>query len=136
MTSTAALQPETQPITACTISRDVQIFDLLIEDMEAALGEEWGDLSFDDALAFLEQKEAEQLRFVAIALDTEDEDNLALITDIIAAAKAHDIKVILIAEDVTPAALHQLLREGGDEFVPYPLPEGELASAIDRVLSA
>ena len=34
---------------------------------------------------------------------------------------------------MSPAALHQLLREGGDEFVPYPLPEGELARAIDRV---
>jgi pilus assembly protein CpaE len=31
--------------------------------------------------------------------------------------------------------LHGLLREGGDEFVPYPLPEGELAQAIDRVLA-
>ena len=36
--SSAVLQHETQPIVACTVSRDVQIFDLLIEDMEAALG--------------------------------------------------------------------------------------------------
>ncbi len=135
MSSTAVLQPEPQPITACTISRDVQVFDLLIEDMEAALGESWGDLAFEDALAFLEQPEAEALQFIAVALDAEDEDNLALITDIIAAAKTREIKVILIAEDVTPAALHQLLREGGDEFVPYPLPEGELAGAIARVLA-
>jgi hypothetical protein len=41
--SSAALkQPEPQPITACTISRDVQNFDLLIEDMEAVMGERWG----------------------------------------------------------------------------------------------
>ena len=32
-------QPETAPIVACTISRDVQNFDLLIEDMETVLGE-------------------------------------------------------------------------------------------------
>ena len=31
-------QPETSSITACTISRDVQNFDLLIEDMDTALG--------------------------------------------------------------------------------------------------
>ena len=37
-------QPETSPIVACTISRDVQNFDLLIEDMEASVGENWGDL--------------------------------------------------------------------------------------------
>ena len=55
MTSTAVLQPEPQPIVACTISRDVQNFDLLIEDMEGVLGESWGDLSFADALPFFEQ---------------------------------------------------------------------------------
>jgi pilus assembly protein CpaE len=131
--SNAVLQPEPQPIVACTISRDVQVFDLLIEDMEATLGESWGDLSFNDALAFLEQGEADQLQFVAVALNAEDEDDLSLVIDIIAAAKAKAIKVILITEDVSPAALHQLLREGGDEFVPYPLPEGELARAIERV---
>ncbi len=133
MSSTAPLQPDPQPIMACTISRDVQLFDLLIEDMEAAMGENWGDLGFDDALAFLEQPEAEELEFIAVALSKEDEGQLALIADIISHAKRRDIKVVLIADDVSPAVLHQLLREGGDEFVPYPLPEGELAQAIDRV---
>lgn len=129
----AALQPDPQPILACTISRDVQVFDLLIEDMEVALGENWGDLNFSDALAFLEQPEAAEMQFVAIALDKDDEDDLSLIVDIIAAAKKRSVKVILITEDVSPTILHTLLREGGNEFVPYPLPEGELARAIERV---
>jgi len=136
MSANAVLKPEPQPIVACTISRDVQIFDLLIEDMEAALGENWGDLGFSDALAFLEQPEAAELQFVAIALDKDDEDDLSLVVDIVSAAKRHEIKVILITEDVTPASLHTLLREGGDEFVPYPLPEGELSRAIERVRTA
>ncbi|KPP84932.1 MAG: Tad secretion system pilus assembly protein TadZ [Rhodobacteraceae bacterium HLUCCA08] len=129
----AGLKPDPQPITACTVSRDVQNFDLLIEDMEACLGENWGDLGFTDALAFLEQPEAEDLEFIAIAFDDEDESDTSLLCDIIRAAKARGIKVLLIAEDVSPATLHQLLREGGDEFVPYPLPEGELAEAVARV---
>ena len=133
MSMSVALQPDPQPIIACTISRDVQNFDLLIEDMEASLGERWGDLGFAEALAFLEQPDADGLEFVAVALDAEDEADLSLVIDIISAAKAKGIKVILIAEDVSPASLHQLLREGGDEFVPYPLPEGELARAIARV---
>lgn len=131
----AGLKPEPQPITACTVSRDVQNFDLLIEDMESCLGENWGDLGFSDALAFLEQPEADELQFIAIAFDDEDEGDLSLLCEIIRAAKDRGIKVLLIAEDVTPATLHQLLREGGDEFVPYPLPEGELAQAVDRVLA-
>ena len=126
-------QPDSNPIVACTVSRDVQNFDLLIEDMELALGENWGDLGFAEALAFFGQPDAEKLEFIALALDDSDEDNLVLMGEIITQAKSKGIKVILIAEDVTPASLHQLLRQGADEFVPYPLPEQELQAAIDRV---
>ncbi len=126
-------QIEAPQIIACTISRDVQNFDLLIEDMEDALGESWGDLGFAEALAFFGQPEAQSLELVALALDAEDEEDLVLMGEIITQAKARKIKVILIAEDMTPAALHSLLRQGADEFVPYPLPEGELSAAIDRL---
>ena len=131
-------QPETAPIVACTISRDVQNFDLLIEDMETVLGESWGDLGFAEVLAFFGQPESDAMEFIALAMDDEDEDeeNLVLMGEIITQAKARNIKVILIAEDVTPASLHSLLRKGADEFVPYPLPEGELAQAIERVRAA
>ena len=129
-------QPETNPIIACTVSRDVQNFDLLIEDMEAALGESWGDLGFAETLAFFGQPEAQSLEFIALALDGEDEENIVLMSEIIAQAKSRGIGVILIAEDVTPASLHQLLRKGADEFVPYPLPERELQSAIERLRQA
>lgn len=123
------------PIKACTISRDVQNFDLLIEDMEDIMGESWGDLGFDQAYQYMGQPDAGDLEFVAIAIDSVDEENLTTIKQTIVAAKARDIKVILIAEDVTPASLHQLLRNGADEFVPYPLPEGELRSAVSRLRS-
>ncbi|SPF80963.1 AAA family ATPase [Pseudoprimorskyibacter insulae] len=133
MASSSVQTNDPEAILACTISRDVQNFDLLIEDMEGILDERWGDLSFEDAFVFLSQPEADSLEFVSVALDSEDEENLTLIKQTIAAAKARDIKVILITEDVSPASLHQLLRTGADEFVPYPLPEGELAAAVERV---
>ncbi len=135
MSSNAQVKTESPAIVACTVSRDVQIFDLLIEDMETALGESWGDLGFADAIPFLAQPEADDLQFLAIAMDQEDEENIDQIRAVIGAAKEKGIKVILITEDVSPASLHQLLREGGDEFVPYPLPEDELANAIERVLT-
>ncbi len=133
MTSSENQGLDVAPIIACTISRDVQNFDLLIEDMEAVLGESWGDLGYGEALAFFAQPDAEMLEFVAIAMDQEDEDNLVLLGEIIHQARSRNIRVILIAEDVSPASLHQLLRQGADEFVPYPLPENELASAIARI---
>ena len=131
--SSVQKQPESSPITACTVSRDVQEFDLLIEDMETALGDAWGDLGFAEALAFFNQPEADGLEFVALAIDASDEDEIGMLSEIITMAKARGIKVILIAEDVSPASLHQLLRQGADEFVPYPLPENELQAAIDRL---
>ena len=133
MTSVANLQPDPAPIRACTISRDVQNFELLIDDMEAALGESWGDLSFDDALIFLGQPEAATLEFVAVAVNAADEADLTRISDIIRAARARDIKVIVIADQLSPVALHQLLRLGAEDFVPYPLPDGALHEAIDRL---
>lgn len=136
MSSAAALQPEAAPIVACTISRDVSNFDLLIEDMEAELGESWGDLTFGDAIAFLDQPEANALEFVAIAVDGQDESDLTRISTIIAAAKKRNIKVILIADEVSPIALHQLLKLGADGFVPYPLPENALHEAIERIRQA
>ena len=133
MSSVANLSPEPAPILACTISRDVQDFDLLIDDMEQELGESWGDLSFDDAAMFLDQPDARSLEFVAIAVNAQDEADLQRITDIIKQAKANGVKVVLIADQVSPVALHQLLRLGADDFVPYPLPEGALHDAIEKI---
>lgn len=48
-------------------------------------------------------------------------------------AKSHDIRVLLITEAVSPVALHQLLKQGADDFVPYPLPEKALHDAIERI---
>ena len=133
MENSAMLQPEVAPIVACTVSRDVSNFDLLIEDMEAELGESWGDLTFEDAKVFLTQPDAESMEFIAIAVDDQDEEDLTLIGDIIKTAAAMDISVILIAEEVSPIALHQLLRLGANDFIPYPLPDGELHTAIERI---
>ncbi len=133
MSSSVALQPDAAPIVACTISRDVQNFDLLIEDMETELGEAWGDLSIDNAMAFFGQPEADTLEFVAIAIDDDDEEDLAKVALTVKSAVDKGIKVVVIAEEVSPIALHQLLKMGAAEFVPYPLPEGALHDVIDRM---
>lgn len=133
MTNAAALKEDPAPIQACTVCRDVQNFDLLIEDMENELGENWGDLSYADAQVFLGQPDAASLEFIAIAMDEEDENNVATIAELIKTAVAHDIHVIVIAEEVSPMVLHQLLKLGAKEFVPYPLPEGALHDALERL---
>ncbi len=120
-------------IDACAIARDVQSFDLLIEDMEVELGERWGGLDFHDGLAYLSSDEARLLDFITVAVDQKDEEDLAPVTKLITAATAAGVKTILVAHDLTPIALHQLLRSGADDFAPYPLPEGALHDAIERL---
>ncbi|MCB1398025.1 MAG: AAA family ATPase [Rhodobacteraceae bacterium] len=121
------------PIRACTVSRDVQNFDLLIEDMELELGESWGDLTFPGALKYLDQPDARALEFIAIALDDEDGNNIALVEAVIQRASTLGVRVLLIAEELGPIILHRLLRLGANDFVPYPLPEGALHDAIQRL---
>jgi pilus assembly protein CpaE len=133
MSSTATLQPDPAPILACTVSRDVQRFDLLIDDMEQELGEAWGDLGFEDALVFLKQPDSKSLQFIAIAVDSEDETELSRISEVITAAKAKKVKVVLIANQISPTILHQMLKLGADDFVPYPLPEGALHEVVERL---
>lgn len=120
-------------IDACAIARDVEAFDLLMEDMETELGERWGGLDFSDGIAYLSSPEAAELSFVAVAVDREDEEDLKPVAELIATAKANGVKIILVAHDLSPAALHQLLRAGADDFAPYPLPEGALHEAIERL---
>jgi pilus assembly protein CpaE len=115
------------------VSRNVHHFDLLIEDMEAELGEAWGDLTFDEARSFLTQDEAADLEFLAVAVTADDELDVGQVGEIITAAKSHGIKVILITENVSSAALHEMLRLGAASFVPYPLAEGALHNAIGRI---
>lgn len=134
MTSTAALHDdEPAPIMACTISRDVQNFDLLIEDMEHVCGENWGDLSLQDASIFFDQPEADTLEFVVLAIDQEDETEIDLIADLVKRASSQKIKTLVVAEEVSPIVLHKLLKIGAEEFIPYPLPDGALNDTVDKM---
>ena len=136
MSSGLGLKSEPARILACTVSQDVHQFDLLIEDMEAELGEAWGDLTFQEARAFLDQPESADLEFLAIAVTAETALDMGLVGELIMAAKARRVRSILVVHDIGPAALHELLRLGADDFVPYPLGDGALHDAIARVRGA
>ncbi|MEM8848425.1 MAG: AAA family ATPase [Pseudomonadota bacterium] len=133
MSGNLAVLPEPEPLRAVTVSRDVQEFDLLIEDMEAELGEAWGDLDFTEATAFLQQDDAKSLEFIVVAVDQDDEPRLSTVGTVINHAKRAGLRVVLVAEGLGPMAMHELLRAGADDFAPYPLPEKALADAIARI---
>lgn len=133
MASAAKVQEEAAEFRAVTVSREIGKFELLIEDMEVVLGDAWGDLSFQAALTFVEQPEAAALEFLAVVMDEEDEAHLTLIRSLIKRAREKDIRVLLVAEELSPILLHQLLRLGADDFLPYPLPEDALRDVLERL---
>lgn len=136
MSSGLALHSEPASIVACTVSSKVHHFGLLIEDMENELGEAWGDLSFDEARDFINALDVDTLEFIALAVREEDEADLGRIGEVINAARARKIAVILIPENLSTAGLRELLRLGADDFVPYPLAEGALHDAIEKIARA
>jgi len=124
---------EPAPIRACTVSRDVQEFEFLIDDMEAVLGEAWGDLSFSDMMVFFDQPEAQGLEFLVLAVSTEDSLEIDEIESVIMEAHARNLGVILVASDLDPVLLHRLMRAGARDFLPYPVPEHALEDSIARL---
>jgi pilus assembly protein CpaE len=111
----------------------VHHFGLLIEDMETELGEAWGDLGFEEARDFINALEPGNLEFIALAVREADEADLGRVGEVIRAARSKAIKIILIPENLSTAGLRELLRLGADDFVPYPLAEGALHDAIEKV---
>ncbi len=123
-------------VRACAVARNIEDFDLLIEDMETEYGENWGGLTFENAPGILVSDLASNLECIVVAVDKLDEDNLAPVANVIRLAREQKINVILVPHDLNTVALHQLMRMGADDFAPYPLPEGALHDAIERVNEA
>ncbi len=126
-------EEEPRKIRACTVARKIEDFDLLIEDMESIYGEDWGNLCVQEALVFLKTDDAADLNLVAIVLENETEASLALVRSLIETASAGSARILIIAEAISPIVLHQLLRAGADDFVPYPLPENALQDTLEKL---
>lgn len=128
--TTGNVTPQDDRIRACAIARDLESFEYLIDEMQSIFGDSWGGLEIDDALPVLSSKHAAQIEHVILALGPDDANNLEQIIQIIDRAKSSNQNVTLVTHDLSSNALHQLLRSGADDFVPYPLPKGSLEALL------
>ncbi len=133
MSNVAIIETLPSALVACTISRNIEEFELLIDAMEETFGESWGDIPFEDALPFLQQTDSAGLRFMVLAVNAADEADLDRIAAIVAQGKSRGLGVILLTDTISPTALHKLMRSGADDFLPYPLPEDAFDEAIARL---
>ena len=122
----ALLKAKAKELEAYAVARNVEKFDLLIEDMNNEFADSWAPLSFEEATDELNGGKLDSLEFVIVGIDRQDEEDLAPVARFIRFSKKLGVAVILIANDLTPMGLHQLMRLGADDFAPYPLPDGAL----------
>jgi pilus assembly protein CpaE len=132
----ALILSKEQPTEAFAVARDFKKFNLLVEDLDDEFTGTWRQLNFKDGLAALQKANMQVLEFVIVAVDRDDEKNLDVAASFIKAAKGQGVKVILIANDMSPMGLHQLMRLGSDDFAPYPLPDGALMDSVRRLREA
>jgi len=130
--SNAAKNIDPVEIIACTIAADLNAVPQLIDQMETEFGENWGDLRFEEVEAFLGSPVSDDLEIVTLAIIGRDEDMLIRAANLINLIKDKDIYIVLVTKDVSAPILHQLMRLGADEFVPYPVPEGALSDSVER----
>jgi pilus assembly protein CpaE len=133
MSNVAIIETLPSALVACTISRNIEEFELLIDAMEETFGESWGDIPYDDAQPFLMQTDSAGLRFMIVAVNAADEADVERISAIVTQGKARGLSVILLTDAISPTALHKLMRSGADDFLPYPLPEDAFEEAIARL---
>ncbi len=133
MSNVAIIETQPSALEACTISRHIENYEMVIDAMEKTFGESWGDVPFDDAPTFLMRKDSEALRFLILAMNMADEGDLDQICAIVAQGKARGLAVIALSDAISPAAMHKFMRAGVDDFLPYPLPDDALDESIARL---
>jgi pilus assembly protein CpaE len=125
--------PQPVKIVACAVARNLEDFELLIDDLEREFGEAWGGLEFTDVVGILNSAHAKDLHTAVIAINKQDEADLEAIEETVKEAKKTGLKVILVTDDLGPSALHRLIRGGADDFLPYPLPQNALHETLERL---
>jgi len=118
---------------ALAIARELDQFDLLIEDLDSEYGQGWQGAGLDDALTQIAGLDPDATECVILAVQRADEGELGPYVGIVTAAKARGLPVLLVVEELTATALHRLVRAGADEFTPYPMPEGVLAETLEKM---
>ncbi len=120
-----------QKARAWIVARDPAAFDLLLEEIESVAGDDWDEVLLEEAAERLDDA-PRTLELVVLCVNRDDEKDLTPFAEIVTAGQARRLPVFIVADEVSPRALHHLLKLGADDFLPYPLPAGELAQAIAR----
>lgn len=126
------LTTEGPTLQVCLAARDLSAFSLLVEDLHAELGENWGELTLDETADFLKDPIAATMALLIVAVDEDDrtDNGLLEVEKIVSMARRVGLATLLVAEDLTDLEIYQLTQCGATPHVEYPLQEGDLAIAL------
>ncbi len=127
------LKVKADEVEVFAIARNIDEFPALVDDLNRELSGRWAPMALKSSEAAIKGGVGTDLEIAIVAVSAEDEVDLPSAVKVVQTARDHGLKVLLVAKDVSPTALHQLLRVGADDFAPYPLPDGALNSAITKM---
>ncbi|MEM8786636.1 MAG: AAA family ATPase [Pseudomonadota bacterium] len=127
------LKVKADEVEVFAIARDIDEFPALVEDLNRELSGRWSPMGLAGSDAAIKSGVNADLEIAIVCVSSEDEADLSVATRCVQTARDHGLKVLLVAKDVSPAALHQLLKVGADDFAPYPLPDGALNESITKM---
>jgi len=128
-----SLRSKPAPIQAVAVSGDLRHFDMLIEDMEAELGDAWKDMTLSESLALMRQPADLGLSFLTLALRAEDEQQIEDWTHLIEVAASRGVPVIVVGEDLSPVLQQACLDHGAFSILSYPLDRSTLHDGITKI---
>ncbi len=131
----ALLKAKPEEVEIFSIASRHEDFPALTDDLNRELEGRWAPLDLSKGEATIKAGIGPDLEIAIVAVSSDDEADLTPAARVVQAARDHGLKVLLVAKDVSPNGLHQLLRVGADDFAPYPLPDGALSESISKMRS-
>ncbi|RMF41805.1 MAG: pilus assembly protein CpaE [Alphaproteobacteria bacterium] len=129
----ALLKRAEHSVEAFAISRNLAAFEDLDKELESEFDDGWRSFNLFEGREAFDMKLPDSVQFVVVAVNAQDEEDLDSVIGVIRRAKEARRSVLLIAQDISPAGMHRLMRSGADDFAPYPLPAGLLSETVTRL---
>lgn len=96
----------------------------------------WALASFSDAASAIKSAADSVGEFFIIGVQDDNPTDVKAADELIKAAREAGLKVVLLAETLSPMSMHALMRAGADDFAPLPLPGSALAACIQNMSGA
>lgn len=93
----------------------------------------WVATKLKEAKSHIHKVAADGGVFLVIGVQSESNQEIEAAREVIAEAKLSGLKVILLAESLSPSSMHALMRAGADDFAPLPLPASALNESVARL---